>query len=88
MVIAVDFDGTVVTHRYPQIGMDIKAVPVLKKIVDAGHQIVLHTMRSGKELEEAVAWFTENEIPLYGGKRKSGPEIMDSVSQSVRTNLH
>lgn len=37
MVIAVDFDGTVVTHRYPQIGVDIKAVPVLKKIVDAGH---------------------------------------------------
>lgn len=66
MVIAVDFDGTVVTHRYPQIGVDIKAVPVLKKIVDAGHQIVLYTMRSGKELEEAVAWFTENEIPLYG----------------------
>jgi hypothetical protein len=64
--IAVDFDGTCVTHEYPKIGREIGAVPVLKRLVEAGHQVILYTMRSGKQLEEAVAWFDKNEIPLYG----------------------
>ena len=34
MIIAVDFDGTVVTHEYPRIGNDIGAVPVLKKMIE------------------------------------------------------
>ena len=46
MVIAVDFDGTCVTHEFPKVGKDIGAVPVLKKLVEKGHQIILHTMRS------------------------------------------
>ena len=45
MVIAVDFDGTCVTHEFPQVGKDIGAVPVLKRLVSAGHQIILYTMR-------------------------------------------
>jgi hypothetical protein len=66
MVIAIDFDGTVVTHEYPKIGEDIGAVPVLKKIIEKGHKLILHTMRSGKEEEEAMKWFEEREIPIYG----------------------
>ena len=31
-LIAVDFDGTVVTHAYPEIGDDAGAVPVLKEL--------------------------------------------------------
>ena len=46
MIIAVDFDGTVVTHEDPRIGNDIVAVPVLKKMIEEGHKIVLNTMRS------------------------------------------
>jgi hypothetical protein len=65
-VIAVDFDGTCVTHEYPRIGKDIGAVPVLKKLIDAGHQLILFTMRSGKELQDAVDWFINNNIVLYG----------------------
>jgi hypothetical protein len=64
--IAVDFDGTVVTHAYPHIGEDIDAVPVLKRLVKAGHSIILSTMRSGPELAEAVAWFKKHQIPLFG----------------------
>lgn len=66
MYIAVDFDGTCVTHEYPRVGKDIGAVPVLKKLVDSGHHIILNTMRSGKELTDAVQWFADNDIPLYG----------------------
>lgn len=66
MTIAIDFDGTVVTHEYPRIGEDIGAIPVLKKLVNCGHKLILLTMRSGKTLEEAVEWFNENNIKLWG----------------------
>jgi hypothetical protein len=66
MYIAVDFDGTCVTHEYPNIGKDIGAVPVLKKLTDSGHKIILNTMRSGDKLVEAIQWFADNNIPLYG----------------------
>lgn len=69
LVIAVDFDGTCVTHSYPYVGKDIGAVPVLKELVDHGHQLILWTMRSGKQLEDAVKWFSDNEIPLFGVQR-------------------
>ena len=65
-VIAVDFDGTCVSHEYPDIGDDVGAVPVLKKIVDNGHKLVLNTMRHGKDLDEAVNWFHENGVELWG----------------------
>ena len=66
MYIAVDFDGTCVTNEYPNVGRDIGAVPVLKKLVDAGHKLILNTMRSGKELADAIRWFIDNNIPLFG----------------------
>lgn len=66
MIIAIDFDGTCVTHDYPLVGKDIGAVPVLQKLVKIGHQLILWTMRSGTALEDAVDWFNKNNIPLYG----------------------
>lgn len=79
MEIAIDFDGTCVTHEYPKVGKDIGAVPILKKLVENGHQLILFTMRSpnsgispvtGKEenggLQDAINWFEKNKIPLYG----------------------
>ena len=66
MEIAVDFDGTCVTHDYPRVGKDIGAIPVLKALVQKGHKLILWTMRSGIGLEAAVNWFKENDIPLYG----------------------
>ena len=75
LVFAIDFDGTCVTHEFPEVGRDIGAVPVLKELVDAGHRLVLWTMRSdtelpGKEpLTAAVKWFADNDIPLFGIQR-------------------
>lgn len=86
IVIAVDFDGTCVTHDFPNVGKDIGAPRVLKRLVDAGHKLILWTMRNdcvansgssdevpvilnGPHLTEAVNWFKENEIELYGIQR-------------------
>jgi hypothetical protein len=66
MIIAIDFDGTCVTHAYPDLGDEIGAAPVIKRMVECGHHIILFTMRSGEELYDAVEWFIVNGIPLYG----------------------
>lgn len=66
MIIGIDFDGTCVTHDYPRIGKEIGAIEVLKRLVEAGHKLILNTMRSGKELQDAIDWFNENGIELYG----------------------
>ena len=65
-IYAIDFDGTCVKHAYPGLGDDIGAVPVLQKLVKDGHRLILYTMRSGTYLGEAVHWFNENKIPLWG----------------------
>ena len=65
-IIAVDFDGTCVTHEYPDVGEDVGAVPVLRKLVQHGHRIILFTMRSGRSLVDAIKWFEQNDIPLFG----------------------
>ena len=66
MTIAIDFDGTCVTHEYPEIGRDLGATTTLKTLVDNGHKLILLTMRSGKTLEDAKHWFEEKGIILYG----------------------
>lgn len=72
MTFVVDFDGTCVTHEYPNVGKDIGAAPVLKRLSDKGHKIILFTMRSEPvddvrgTLQEAVDWFKNKNIPLYG----------------------
>ena len=66
-IIAVDFDGTCVEHEYPFIGVEVSGcLFTLDALVKAGHNIVLYTMRSDEHLQEAVDWFTERRIPLWG----------------------
>lgn len=69
--IVLDFDGTVVKHRYPAVGEDIGAVPVLRRLVKNGHSLLLNTMRShdsggADTLQPAIDWFAAHDIPLYG----------------------
>lgn len=66
LIICVDFDGTCVTHEYPNIGKEIGATEVLKQLTNKGHKLILFTMRSGKELQDAINWFKERDIPLFG----------------------
>ena len=87
MVIALDFDGTVVTHEYPYIGEDIGAVPVLKELVAAGHQLILFTMRSGKLLDDALAWFERNGIELYA-VNENPEQVSWTSSAKVYANMY
>jgi hypothetical protein len=66
MDIILDFDGSVVLHCFPEIGGDIGAVPILKKLIENNHRLILFTMRSEKFLDDAVKWFNDNNIVLYG----------------------
>lgn len=72
VIVAIDFDGTCVTHEYPNIGKEIGAAPILKRMVEKGVKLVLCTMRDGKLLEEAAKWFSDNGIPLYGINKTPG----------------
>lgn len=83
MDICIDFDGTCVTHEFPNVGKDIGAAAVLRELIFNGHRLILFTMRSdckdnsgfseevpqihnGTFLTDAVNWFKENNIHLYG----------------------
>lgn len=63
--IAVDFDGTMVTHAYPEIGEDAGAIPVLKELMGNGCKLILHTMRHEKLLDKAVEWCHTRGIQFY-----------------------
>lgn len=66
-IVAVDFDGTIVKHAYPEIGEPIPlAIEGLLIFQEKGWQIILNTMRSGKYLEEAVELVEKQGVELYG----------------------
>jgi hypothetical protein len=65
--IAIDFDGTCVTHEFPKVGKEVPlAVLTLKELVEAGAQLILWTVRSEDTLEDACDWFEERGLPLAG----------------------
>ena len=68
IIIAVDFDGTVVDHRFPDVGQDVpeaaNVLTVMVKLYQA--RIILWTMRSGQALEDAKTWFAVRGISLFG----------------------
>jgi hypothetical protein len=56
-IIAVDFDGTLCTNAYPEIGEPIPySLLYVTRAKAAGHIITLHTCRQGKSLDDAIAW--------------------------------
>ncbi|MFV0546782.1 MAG: BT0820 family HAD-type phosphatase [Bacteroides sp.] len=66
MVIAVDFDGTIVEHRYPKIGEEIPfAVETLKLLQQDKHRLILWSVREGELLDEAVEWCKQRGLEFY-----------------------
>lgn len=86
MVIAVDFDGTCVTNAYPIVGENIGAEGVLQEIAEAGHQLILYTLRDGKRLDDAEKWFKRHKIPLYGINKN--PKQNWTKSPKVHADLY
>lgn len=66
MVIAVDFDGTIVEHRYPEIGKEKPfAIDCLKALAAQGNQLILYTVREGELLEQALSFCKERGLTFY-----------------------
>ena len=66
MTIAVDFDGTIVAHRYPKIGEERPfATQTLRMLIEEHHKLILWTVREGELLDEAVEWCRERGVEFY-----------------------
>ena len=70
MIIAVDFDGTIVRHRYPKIGDEIPfATETLRLLLRDRHRLILWTVREGKLLDEAIEWCRARGVEFYAVNR-------------------
>jgi len=77
MTIAVDFDGTIVEHRYPQIGKEKPfAFDTLRTLQAEGHKLILWTSRNGKLLDEAVEFCRKNGVEFYAVNSNDPPESL------------
>ncbi len=83
MIIAVDFDGTIVEDRYPDIGREKRfAFMTLKALQKDGHRLILWTYRSGRALAEAVEFCRKNGVEFYAVNRSYPEEILDETQMS------
>lgn len=88
MIIAIDFDGTIVEHKYPDIGKEVPgAIVSIKRLQEAGAKIVLWTMRSNQELDEAISWLNNKGIILWD-VNKNREQGLWTTSPKVYANLY
>lgn len=91
MTIAVDFDGTIVEHKYPEIGKTLLfAFETLKQLQKQGHKLILWTYRTGKELEEAVNFCKENGVEFYAVNKNFPEEQFEeqSISRKIFADIY
>lgn len=91
MTIAVDFDGTIVEHRYPAIGEEIPfAIETLKMLIRDRHKLILWSVREGELLDQAVAWCRERGVEFYAVNRdypEEEPEKNNHFSRKLKADL-
>ncbi len=90
MIIAVDFDGTIVEHKYPKIGNEIPfAIDTLKKLKNEHHKLILWSVREGKLLDDAVAFCRERGLEFYAVNRNYPEEQLghDYFSRKLKADL-
>ena len=78
MIIAVDFDGTIVEHKYPSIGEELPfATSTLRMLANENHRLVLWTVRRGRLLEEAVEWCRKRGVEFYAVNKNFPEEVLE-----------
>ena len=90
MTIAVDFDGTIVEHRYPEIGREIPfATDTLKMLAKEGHRLILWSVREGKLLDEAIEWCRQRGVEFYAANKDYPEEKLehDHYSRKLKVDL-
>ncbi|MBN1251685.1 MAG: hypothetical protein JXR51_00710 [Bacteroidales bacterium] len=90
MKIAVDFDGTIVEHRYPRIGKVMPfAFETLKALQKEQYEIILWTFRAGKELTEAVEFCKQNGVEFYAVNNSYPEEIYtENISRKIYADIY
>ena len=82
MVIAVDFDGTIVENMYPKIGNEIPfATDTLKMLIKDKNEVILWSVREGDLLDEAVKWCKDRGVEFYAINK-------DFPEEDVSKNKH
>lgn len=90
MKIAVDFDGTIVEHRYPEIGEEkLFAFDTLKQLQKLGHQLIMWTYRNGPELDAAVEYCKKHGVVFYAVNKSYPEEKFDEnvVSRKIDADI-
>ena len=88
MIIAVDFDGTIVEHRYPKIGKEIPfAIQALKQLQSEGHALILWTAREGQLLQDALDFCEKRGIEFFAVNSNYPGEEVDEAGIRAR-KLH
>lgn len=90
MIIAIDFDGTIVEQKYPKIGREIPfACATLKMLQEDGHQLILWTYRAGRELNDALEYCRSKGVEFYAVNKNYPEEVFDeSISRKIRADLY
>lgn len=87
LIIAVDFDGTIVEDAYPKIGKPMLfAFDSLKLLQSKGHRLVLWTYRTGSRLDEAVDFCKKNGVEFYSVNSSFEEEEFNEDKQSRKIN--
>mgnify|MGYP003527103030 CR=1 FL=1 len=91
MIIAVDFDGTIVEHRYPAIGPELPfAIDTLRQLAAEGHQLILWTVREGQYLDDAVEFCRSRGLEFYAVNRdypEEEPERNNRFTRKLKADL-
>jgi hypothetical protein len=90
MIIAVDFDGTIVEDKYPQIGKERPfAVATLKQLMKDGHYLILWTVRKGEKLDNAVKWCEDRGIRFFAVNKDYADDELDQLhhSRKIKADL-
>ena len=89
MIIAVDFDGTIVEHEYPRIGRPIpNAIEALKKLQqEERHTLILWTVREGNLLEDAVNYCSKRGVNFYAVNKNHPDEVEGSAPRKLTADV-
>ena len=85
MIIAVDFDGTIVEHEYPAIGREIPfATETLKMLMKQNHKLIMWSVREGKLLDDAVKWCKDRGVEFYAVNKDYPEETLSNNNHFSR----
>lgn len=88
MNIAIDFDGTIVEHEYPEIGREKPfAIETLKLLQKENHRLILWTVREGELLDEAVEYCRNRGLEFYAVNCNNPEETTDSPTYSRKLQV-